>query len=387
MADEEQITNDTQSLVVADEQLTRRKNFRWTAEMISRLVSALQEYKSKMEYRNMDFDADKPAQYKYLRPQISKFHSGNPQEIHFFGPVDKSQPSKAFENLSPEEQGEFRKIQQNRQNFSKAVVSGKRSGSGKLVYEFHDQLVAIWDGSPNVEKLSCGISTESIAANNSIGEGDLLYEGEDADQEEESNEVSGISAKFVTGVPGRKRKAPANENSVPKLVDNKRKHLEKNLSSSQRDQLLINEAKEDKILRRNLCETMKQSNENFSKAIENMSRSMMQIATGISHSMQMMVHALSLQQQPVQQPIDQNLFYQNQNPYPGQSFHQSRSSRQQHQDNDIYTLHDIDNNKNIKIHYAFFQFIFLFVGLHNNIFKLVCLNLHFLFYGYMLYEI
>ena len=64
MADEEQITNDTQGAVVEDEQLTRRKNFRWAAEMISRLVSALQEYKSKMEYRNMDFDADKPAQYK-----------------------------------------------------------------------------------------------------------------------------------------------------------------------------------------------------------------------------------------------------------------------------------------------------------------------------------
>ena len=168
-----------------------------------------------------------------------KFHSGNPQEIHFFGPVDKSQPSKAFESLSPEEQGEFRKIQQTenklinkgynrvlekvketRQNFSKAVVSGKRSGSGKVVYEFYDQLVAIWGGSPKVEKLSCGISTESIAANNSIDEGDLLYEGEDADQEEESSDVSDISAKFVKGVPGRKRKAPANEKSVPKLVDN-----------------------------------------------------------------------------------------------------------------------------------------------------------------------
>ena len=63
MADEEQI-NDTPSLVVEDEQLTRRKNFRWTSEMITTLASALQECKSKLEYRNMDFDTDKPAQYK-----------------------------------------------------------------------------------------------------------------------------------------------------------------------------------------------------------------------------------------------------------------------------------------------------------------------------------
>ena len=90
MANEEQITNDTQAAVVEDEQLTRRNNFRWAAEMISRLVSALQEYKSTMEYRNMDFDADKQAQYKYMGTEMAKFHSGNPQEIHFFGSVDKS---------------------------------------------------------------------------------------------------------------------------------------------------------------------------------------------------------------------------------------------------------------------------------------------------------
>lgn len=41
--------------------------------------------------------------------------------------------------------------------------------------------------------------------------------------------------------PGNKRKA----NCVPKLIDNKRKHLEKKLSAAQRDGLLIKEAKED----------------------------------------------------------------------------------------------------------------------------------------------
>ena len=33
-------------------------------------------------------------------------------------------------------------------------------------------------------------------------------------------------------------------NSVPRLIDNKRKHLERQLSAAERDKLLINEAKE-----------------------------------------------------------------------------------------------------------------------------------------------
>ncbi len=35
------------------------KRFRWSTEMISQLISCLTEYKSNMEYKSLDFDADK----------------------------------------------------------------------------------------------------------------------------------------------------------------------------------------------------------------------------------------------------------------------------------------------------------------------------------------
>ena len=44
-----------------------------------------------------------------------------------------------------------------RQKFSKAVVSGSRSGSGKIVFEFYDQLVSLWGGSANIEPLTFGV--------------------------------------------------------------------------------------------------------------------------------------------------------------------------------------------------------------------------------------
>ena len=50
------------------------------------------------------------------------------------------------------------KIKEIHQKFSKAVISGSRQGSGKLVFEHYDQLVSIWGGSAHVEPLSFGIN-------------------------------------------------------------------------------------------------------------------------------------------------------------------------------------------------------------------------------------
>ena len=49
-----------------------------------------------------------------------------------------------------------------RQGFSKAVIAGTRSGSGKLVYDHYDSLRDIWGGSPNTTPLSVGIDSSSI---------------------------------------------------------------------------------------------------------------------------------------------------------------------------------------------------------------------------------
>lgn len=43
----------------------------------------------------------------------------------------------------------------------------------------------------------------------------------------------------------KKRKAVAIRNGVPKLTENKRKHIERQLSAAQRDQLLLKESNED----------------------------------------------------------------------------------------------------------------------------------------------
>lgn len=49
------------------------------------------------------------------------------------------------------------KVKNIRQDNSKAVVSGTRSGSGKIVIERYDDLATIWGGSPLTEPLEFGV--------------------------------------------------------------------------------------------------------------------------------------------------------------------------------------------------------------------------------------
>ena len=53
--------------------------------MVENLINQLSSYKSCMEYRSLDFNADKPAQYKYLRTEMAKLYAEQDEEL--FGPV------------------------------------------------------------------------------------------------------------------------------------------------------------------------------------------------------------------------------------------------------------------------------------------------------------
>ena len=46
------------------------------------------------------------------------------------------------------------------------------------------------------------------------------------------------------------------ENQVPRLIDSKQKHLQKTLNDARRDQLLLQETKDDAQFRKTLAETL-----------------------------------------------------------------------------------------------------------------------------------
>ena len=145
------------------------KRFRWETETVSQLIDCLLEYKTKMGYRNLDFDTDKQIQYQELRVEMAKLHVDSE---YMFGPVVAVKLPGDFETRLKEEKAKAKhdvkeskdmirkgqkrvmeKVKEIRQSFSKAVVSGSRSGSGKIVYEFYDKLITLWGGSAGTEPL------------------------------------------------------------------------------------------------------------------------------------------------------------------------------------------------------------------------------------------
>eukprot|EP00794_Sanderia_malayensis_P017103 gene17103-biopygen12239 len=108
----------------------------------------------------------------------------------------------------------------------------------------------------------------------------------------------------------RKRPASSSGNAVPHLIDNKIRHLEKSLSSAQRDQIFLSEAKEDKEIRRDLGNSILKSSDMFSNALGNVTASMTQLGNSICKSIEMLAQAMIAANQ-TRHAVNQNLFYQN----------------------------------------------------------------------------
>ena len=179
------------------------------------------------------------------------------------------------------------KLKSIRQDYSKAVVAGTRSGSGKIVIQYFDDLVLIWGGSPATEPLPCGVDSARLSASlpdstpdeekierdssDSISpkSSSQLTSSDDCDHiEEEQSEFAQAEPSKEGKVKGVKRKAAA-VSEVPRLIDNKRKQLEKRLTSAQRDQKLLEAAKEDTLMRKEMMDYFKESSRSTALAIEN----------------------------------------------------------------------------------------------------------------------
>ena len=308
--------------------MKKTQTARWSTEMVRDLIKCLQNYKTMLSYKGCDFDADRPLQYREIRKSMANLYEE--VNIAFFGPPEVSVSETPIQELSKEEfecyqkrrrhendliaKGHGRihqKIKEIRQNFAKAVTSGTRSGSGRLVLEFYDELVMIWGGSPASEPLHFGVDTNSFAEKTE--ECIFATDDESLDQTKDVDEMSCNKAaeegyyrdESVSTKPSLKR--AATPNNVSRLIDNKRKHLERKLSATQRDCILINEAKEDKEMKKELANIMRESKNSFKEALDGMSGAMNQLAQGFTRSMEMLTQALLVGQQP----INQNLFYQN----------------------------------------------------------------------------
>ena len=306
-------------------------------------------HKSICEFNATDFNADKIKLYEQIRQMMAAKYGTE----GYFGPPVKTGPEKNVKDMSKEEYKAYKKnhdkeiemirtgynrikekVKNVRQDFSKAVVSGTRSGSGKIVLAYYNDLKTIWGGSPSTEALTFGVESQSFHSQSednetdtpSTSDGSLILSSEcqastDSLQslalsngsrrcstpvEDESETVDyseTLSEKNGKLERQLKRKSESVSN-VPKLIDNKRKHLEKRLTAAQRDQKLLQSAKEDICLRKEMMDCFRESTTTTAKAIEQMSQTMKGISEGIVQGMALLANALAAPRHPYfQHPV------------------------------------------------------------------------------------
>jgi hypothetical protein len=318
-------------LTSSQKDVEKKTRFRWDKDnKIENLIRCLANFKSQMEFQNSVFDADRVKQYEALRVGLANIYAN---DATLFGPPSAiSSPlfSKSDEILGPEERQEKHrllkqrdaeknlikkgyhrvqeKIKEMRQNFSVAVTTGRRSGSGKVILEFYDELVQIWGCSPATQPLSCGISTDQVNnvtttpapsclpddANTELGDDDdvLFTSFEDTIHDALDRDTTQNNS----GQSSNKKRKP--ENPLPKLIDNKRRNMERQLSAAQRDQLLLTESKEDAQFKRDITMAIRQSNSTFENSMQQMSSSIIQVAQSLSQSMEIMSRGFMQQNNP-----------------------------------------------------------------------------------------
>lgn len=81
--------------------------------------------------------------------------------------------------------------------------------------------------------------------------------------------------------------------STPRIVDNKRKHLEKPLSAAKRDEVLMRSAREDLQLKKKTMEQLQESQASFQQLASSMTSSLQSIGRGISEGLGLLAVALN----------------------------------------------------------------------------------------------
>ena len=153
-----------------------KRRFRWDKEeRINSLIQCMLSYKPEIMFEEKNSNADKVKLYESVRQKLAKICI---HELSSFGPPNLERyPFMGRDDISLDEieqeektiwcmiekyiKGYSRtreKIKEIRQNFSQKVISGRCSGSGKVMLEFYDDLAKLWGGSPSTESLACVIS-------------------------------------------------------------------------------------------------------------------------------------------------------------------------------------------------------------------------------------
>jgi seryl-tRNA synthetase len=116
--------------------------------------------------------------------------------------------------------------------------------------------------------------------------------GEISDSEGDDGSIkSNVTEVSKQGTNKKRKLAVAN---VPRLIDNKRKSLDKRLSAAQKDQKLVEAAKEDTAMRKDMLECFRDSSRSTAQAMENISTTLREMSQGMTQAMMSLANAFNV---------------------------------------------------------------------------------------------
>ena len=205
------------------------------------------------------------------------------------------------------------KIKEIRRKVSIVITTGTRLGSGKIILEHFDTLSEIYGGSSAGQSLNYGVNTYIW---NLGGENSQHFQVVESDQNttllddnnknvEVANASELKSSRSLCDKQCERTENKINEipkerldwlkrkrNAVSQLIENKRKHLGKQLSASQRDMILLSESGEDLNTRKEIVSVMKESSQSFSNTIEGLCDSIKELSSRMSRSIEVLAQRL-----------------------------------------------------------------------------------------------
>ncbi len=290
----------------ATEAAKKKKRFWWSDELNDQLALSILEAKTRFDIKGLDFEKDLVVMYEEVRKIMAGKFEGQ------FGPVDielideendsdeeklrKDKQILEDKKLINEGYNRIRgKVKTVRQDYRTAVIEGRRSGSGKLVYDNWDTLHKVWGGSPAVTAIQNQI--------NGMFSDEEQAEDDDSDDDDIGNRDSSVD---TTSRTNSTREDPLN--STPKYVDNKRKNMEKQLSAGQRDHAYLILARQELSMKQSVANNLAEATRQSSLAFESLSKSIEMAGKSIGDGLALLASAIggNQSQDPSYQPGQYN---------------------------------------------------------------------------------
>ena len=113
-----------QESVGACTDVKKKKQFCRSDEMIESLIKFLHKFKSSMEFKNLDFDGDRIAQYTWLREEMARISDDD----DLFGPVVPYSPNVCIAEMSEKEKLEHKRSLADKESIKKGYSRIKEKG-------------------------------------------------------------------------------------------------------------------------------------------------------------------------------------------------------------------------------------------------------------------